>query len=135
MFFKIVQANIPQIKATIAKYGECWFHGCGNIYSKKYPSDLRKDFTNPNSEEATYRIHFTSLNQVPDSVEQLTKLLLTSRNQEMIAERAPRVTHNIDTITVEETPIVSTPPVELNSEDLEFQRLLKEEEEKAKQAK
>jgi hypothetical protein len=138
--FKTTKENIPQIKATIKAYSECWFHGCGNIYAEQSASDFRQKFTNPNSEESTYRIHFTSINQVPDTVEQLNKMLMTSRSQEIVKEKMPKASQTIKTISVEqdEAPIKkgkekaqkTEEPIELTEaekEAAEFQRLLAEE--------
>jgi hypothetical protein len=119
--FKTRQTNIPQIKAVINEYGQCWFHGCGNIYVDKKESDFRKEFTNPNSEESVYRIHFTSISQVPSTVEDLDKLLLASRNKEMIEEKRPKSVTGVKTISV------PTEETFVNDEDAELQRLIEEE--------
>jgi hypothetical protein len=107
--FKTSQANIPQIKATIKAFRECWFHGCGNIYADQAASDFRQKFTNPNSEESTYRIHFTSVSQVPGTTEELNKMLMASRNQEMIQEKMPKLSQGIKTISVEDDEPVKQP--------------------------
>jgi hypothetical protein len=118
--FKTSQANIAQIKATITAYGECWFHGCGNIYVGKSESDFRKDFTNPNSEESVYRVHFTNAGQVPSNVEDLNKLLMQSRNQEMIQEKIPKHVSSVKTISV--------PRTDNNVDDeAELQRMIEQE--------
>lgn len=121
--FKTVQANIPQLKATLKAHPECWFHGCGNIYVKKSDSDFRQSFTNPNSEEAVYRIHFTSVSQVPAKLEDLNKMLMSARSQELVTEKMPKTSQSITTIRVEDDS-----EAELSAEELEYQRLLKEEE-------
>lgn len=124
--FKTNDKNIPQIKAVIKKYGECWFHGCGNIYIDKQASDFRQNFTNPNSEESIYRIHFTNISQVPTDTEQLNKLLMSSRNKEMIEAKMNKVSHSVSTIEVEEEAEIEGPQ-EKTAEELEFERLLAEE--------
>lgn len=135
--FKTTQANIPQIKATIKKFGECWFHGCGNIYDKIEASNFRQKFTNPNSEESVYRIHFTSTNQVPTTVEELNKMLMASRNQEMVKEKMPKMAQDVKTISVDDdeeeefyqkkATLSGEPPIELTDDEKEYQRLLAEE--------
>lgn len=133
--FKTSQSNIPQIKATIKAYGECWFHGCGNIYADKQASDFRQKFTNPNSEEAAYRIHFTSVAQVPATVEDLNKKLMSSRNDEMVREKMPKMAQEVKTISVDDDDepyqkkgLLPGEPVKLlTEEEKEFQRLLDEE--------
>ena len=126
--FKTSHANIAQIKATIGAYGECWFHGCGNIYVGKSESDFRKDFTNPNSEESVYRVHFTNAGQVPGNVEDLNKLLMQSRNQEMIQEKIPKHVSSVKTISVPQTES------KIDDEEAELQRMI-EQEKKAKASK
>jgi hypothetical protein len=142
--FKTSEANIPQIKATIKAFGQCWFHGCGNIYADKEPSDFRQKFTNPNSEEAAYRIHFTSISQVPSTLEELNKKLMSSRGEEITKEKLPKLSQEIKTISVEEEVEPEKPtkagkgskgkdaPVadEKTAEELEYERLLAEEEAK-----
>lgn len=136
--FKTSQANIPQIKATIKAYGECWFHGCGNIYADEISSGFRQKFTNPNSEESVYRIHFTSVGQVPATVEDLNKLLMASRSKEIVQEKMPKTTQGIKTISVEDDePATKKPTVKKSKKELEaeakeaeeaeLQRLIDEE--------
>jgi hypothetical protein len=138
--FKTTQANIPQIKATIKAFGECWFHGCGNMYADKSASDFRQKFTNPNSEESSYRIHFTSIAQVPVNVEDLNKKLMSSRSEEIVREKMPKVAQEVKTISVEDDedvpkkvgkkggkPAPEPDPAVLTDEEKEFQRLLAEE--------
>jgi hypothetical protein len=139
--FKTSQANIPQIEATIEAFGECYFHGCGNMYTSKEASDFRQKFTNPNSEEAAYRIHFTSVRQVPATVEELNKKLMSSRSDEIVKEKMPKLSQDIKTITVKtaEAPTKPAKPAkaaatlpagnsEKTVEELEYERLLAEEE-------
>jgi dsRNA-specific ribonuclease len=130
--FKTTQENIPQIKATIKAYGECWFHGCGNIYADVSASDFRQKFTNPNSEEAIYRIHFTSVSQVPATLEDLNKALMSSRSQEIVKEKMPKAAQTIKTISVEaEDPAKgkrkSKKELEAEAEEAELQKLIDEE--------
>jgi hypothetical protein len=146
MFFKTHKENIKQIRAVIATYGQCYFHGCGNFYDKKEDSDFRKDFTNPGHNNTTpasaYRVHFTSKNQVPDNVEDLNALLQKSFAKEQVEASKPKSVSSIKTISVDDdndatpaslrepsVPSVSKTQAELDEE--EFQRLLKEEGTKA----
>lgn len=132
--FKTTQANIPQIKATIKVYGQCWFHGCGNIYDNESASNFRQKFSNPNSEESIYRIHFISVSQVPTTVEELNKMLMASRSQEIVKEKMPKTAQEIKTISVddEEAPVKKKTKKEkdqaiVNDDDAELQRLIDEE--------
>lgn len=132
--FKTHEKNIPQLKAALKAYPEngIWFHGCGNMYADKKASDDRQNFTNPNNEESTYRIHFTSVGQVPDTIEALNKMLMASKSQEIIAERANKISTGIKTVKVEDeepaAKVVELTPAEKKAaEDAEFKRLLEEE--------
>jgi hypothetical protein len=130
--FKTHQKNIPQIKAAIIAYGEVWVHGCGNMYANdekgKKASDDRQKYSNPDSEEATYRILFTDVKQVPATKEALDKKLMASRNQEMITDRANKVSTGVKTIRVEEEPTPdASASTGLSSDDAELQRLIDEE--------
>lgn len=131
--FKTKQENIPQIKAVIKAYGECYFHGCGNMYTSKEASDFRQKFTNPNSEESVYRIHFTSVGQVPATVEELNKKLMASRSQEIVQEKMPKASQEIKTIKVEEEKEPAQvsnsgkSDVDKTPEEIEFEKLLAEE--------
>jgi hypothetical protein len=130
--FKTSQQNIPQIKAALKAYPQngIWFHGCGNMYADQASSDFRQKFTNPNSEDATYRIHFTNVKEVPATVEELNKMLMASRSQEIVREKMPKVSQSVKTISVEEevSPLKAEATLGKSAEDLEYERLLAEEE-------
>jgi len=83
MLFKITTANLEQIKDCVEQLGICFFHGDGNMYTTQEDSNFRKDFSNPKNEGAIYRVKFTSVSAVPDTVEGMTKLLFESRNTEV----------------------------------------------------
>lgn len=120
--FKTHEKNIPQIKGALKAYpAGVWFHGCGNIYVSEKASDDRKNFTNPNSEEATYRIHFTSVDQVPATLDELNKKLMASRVSELAKEKTPKISQGIATFSID------TDGSELHPDDAELQRLIDEE--------
>lgn len=107
MMFKTHPANIPQIKATIAAFGGCYFHGDGNLYAldaqgQSEESDFRKDFSNDTNNESRYRVKFNRGDKVPNSVEELDKMLLDSKNQELISLRNIRPKEAVKTVTVTE---------------------------------
>lgn len=103
MIFKLHEQLIPQIKATIKAYGLCYVHGCGNLYADAENSDNRKNYANPDHEEATYRIKFTNTNEVPSSIDELEKKLLAAKNAEIMQERTIKEVSGIRTIKVENT--------------------------------
>jgi hypothetical protein len=121
--FKTHKENIPQIHAVIDAFGECYFHGCGNLYDNKQDSDFRKDFTNPGHNNTTpasaYRVHFTDANQVPKTTEELNALLQKSFAKEQVEASKPKSISNIKTVSV--TPIkeseVAKTQAELDEEE------------------
>jgi hypothetical protein len=101
MIFKLHKSNLPQIKAVVKKFGVCYIHGDGNLYTGKEESDFRKDFSNPNSEEATYRVKFENINDVPETIEDLQALMMKAKNQETLDERRVEEISSVKTISVE----------------------------------
>lgn len=108
MLFKTHTSNIPQIRATIATHGGCYFHGSGDMYAldangNSEESNFRKDYSNDTNEESRYRKKFMRGDKLPKTVEELNKMLMDSRNQEIMAVR--NITDSaakIKTVTVEE---------------------------------
>lgn len=95
--FKTNKENIAHLKAAIKEFGPQWFHGDGNVYSVEnlsddpnimHPSEFRKGYSNPlpggAASPASYRVKFITVDQVPDSVEELNQMLLRAANQEQI---------------------------------------------------
>jgi len=104
MIFKLHKNCLPQIKAVVNTYGVCYVHGDGNLYITQEKSDFRKDFSNPSSEESTYRVKFGQGDKIPATVDDLQKMMLESRNQEILNERTQVYNTNVKTFTVEQTP-------------------------------
>lgn len=102
MIFRTHQKNLAQIKAAIRAFNVAYFHGDGNIYTELAKSDHHKNFTNPDREEAGYRLKFTDVNEVPNSVEQLNKMLMDSKNKETLQERQSTVSNGVQTFKVDE---------------------------------
>jgi hypothetical protein len=112
MLFKTNKNNIAQIKAVIESFGQCYFHGDGNLYADEKESDFRKDFSNPKNDAATYRVKFTAVSQVPETLDELNNALLKARNNEVIQSAKPKEVAMVKTITVaEEKPVKSEPVV------------------------
>jgi len=104
MIFKLHKENLPQIKAVVKKFGACYIHGDGNLYIGKEESDFRKDFSNPNSEEASYRVKFEKGDAIPETVEDLQALMMKAKNQETLAEREVKEVSAVKTFAVEAEP-------------------------------
>ena len=98
--FNLHANNIHGIEAATNAFGEIWFHGDGNIYHKKEDSDFRKDFSNGSDSPATYRKHFKKGDTLPTNVEDLTKVLLNSKTQEVIEASKPKEVSGIATFNV-----------------------------------
>ena len=101
MIFKLHENCLPQIKAVVKHYGVCFIHGDGNQYVTQDKSDFRKDFSNPSSDESTYRVKFVTGDKIPATIEDLQKMMLDNRNQEIVKERTNVYTSNVKTFTVE----------------------------------
>lgn len=104
MIFKTHKANIKQIKQHIAQIGPVYFHGDGNMYPAgeedgKLSSQNNVTFSNPKQEESKYRVLFTRVNEVPDTVEELNDMLMAAKNKETLAERADVQKTGIRTLT------------------------------------
>jgi len=96
-FFKTHQSHVPAIKATIAAKGAVWFHGDGNIYhaesrmssadAARYAQRLpgREGRPGPGS----YRVQFTSIADVPATVEEINKRLIDSFTKEQVTSVRP----------------------------------------------
>jgi hypothetical protein len=102
--FKTHLTNIAQIQAIVAAFGVCFFHGDGNMYDEEKHSDFRKDFSNPKNEASGYRVKFTATSKLPGSVEELDKMLMDSRTQEVIEKSKPASVSAVKTVTV---PVVA----------------------------
>jgi hypothetical protein len=101
MIFKLHEENLPQVKAVVKKFGVCYIHGDGNLYITKEESDFRKDFSNPNSDEATYRVKFEKGDEIPGTIEDLQSLMMKAKNQETLDERKVEEISSVRTFAVE----------------------------------
>ena len=81
--------HIKRIKAMLQIYPKVYFHADGNIYvdanklneSDTHPSDYARNFGH---EEAQYRVIFTDVSQVPESVEKLNYMLIEAKAKEAV---------------------------------------------------
>ena len=111
--FKLHPANIPQIKATVAAFGVCYFHGDRNLFSTERESNFRKNFSNPDMDDSSYRVKFEKGDKIPSTIEELEKMLLASKNKERADERTIKETSSVKTIKVEaeEEPEIIEPEI------------------------
>ena len=100
MIFKLHKNNLPQIKGVVAAFGVCYVHGDGNLYESQEASDFRKDFTNPDSDEATYRAKFEKGDKIPDTIEELQTLMMKNRNKEILETRKVQEISHVKTVTI-----------------------------------
>lgn len=107
--FKVNRANLTLARAAIREYGECWLHGCGNIYATKEDSDFRKEFTNPNPDKtppaSAYVLHLTRVSQVPGTPEEAEEALLKSKAQEARESQRQKSISKVRTLSVTEDDI------------------------------
>ena len=85
--FKIHKVHFKQIAKIVEKFGVCWYHGDGNMYTKEKDTNFRKDFSNPGKEESRYRVCFKTGDHIPETVGQMEKLLQASYQKERAVER------------------------------------------------
>lgn len=107
MIFKTHESNIAQIRAVVAQFGGCFFHGDGNLYAldnngNSEESLFRVEFSNDTNEESRYRVKFQRGNKIPRTVEQLNKALLDAKNQEIMAKRTITQSSNVKTVVVQD---------------------------------
>lgn len=107
MIFKTHKSNIPQIRAVVATFGGCYFHGDGNMYAldnagNSEESDFRIGFSNDTNEESRYRVKFSRGDVMPKTIEQLNKALMDARNQEILSKRSIKQSSNVKTVVVQE---------------------------------
>jgi len=85
--FKTHITNLEDAKLAIEQYGECWLHGCGNIYTDKGAHEFRAKYGNPlhngNPSAGAYFVHFTSVSQVPTSLERLHGMFHANRTKQV----------------------------------------------------
>lgn len=99
--------NIVQLKAAVAAFGSVWFHGDGNMFLKKSDSDFRQEFSNPDSENSKVRANFTSGDHIPDTPEELGKILMAASQREAAIKKQKDKAGN--GITVLKVPGAETP--------------------------
>jgi|SRR5579863_2369129 len=95
---KLHPNNIAQLKGHIKAKGPSTIHGDGNIYpamkdwspesGKMNHSHNNAVFSNSNREEATYHKTYDTIDEVPDTIEQLQDELIAARFNKSAQERA-----------------------------------------------
>lgn len=95
--FKFNEALIKQLKKVVKVNGEVHVTGCGNYYSNKADAIRKKNFTNPDQEEATFMLSFYKVDDVPNTPRDLEDAFFQSRREEVknYAEKEIRANKNI----------------------------------------
>lgn len=97
---------------VINKFGYAILHADGNIYvdidvnekgepvgPKHQPSYLAKEFASPGNEARTYSIKFTSVDQIPGTLEELESMFFASKAKEK-AEK-DKIVAGLGTLTMD----------------------------------
>jgi hypothetical protein len=101
--FKTHPAHFKQIRAVVAKYGICYFHGDGNMFTTEQDSNFRKDFTNPKEEASKYRAIFRTGDHIPDTEQEMEAVLMATYNREkQVAKAKEDKKTTLKSITVDE---------------------------------
>jgi hypothetical protein len=99
--FKTHKNNIHGIKGAVKHYGKIYFHGDGNIYHQKEDSDFAKDFSNNSDDAKTYRVCFTKGDDIPDTVEELNKMLMKAKAKDIVESQQPKEATSVPTFSVD----------------------------------
>ena len=123
MFFSS-EVHIKEIKATIKAFGLCIIHGDGQKYNNKKASKDWHDFSPPENKAAKFFVEFTSVDQVPATVDDLHLLMFENDKKNTIAENTPKSAKQKNVIMMDDEPVVVKPLSEVAE--------LKQREEEAK---
>jgi hypothetical protein len=99
-FPKIKEVHLTDyLPGIITKFGHAILHGDGNIYidktfdakgepiePKHQKSYLAKTYAASGNEVATYTFKFTNVDQIPDTLDKLEKMLLSSKARETVED-------------------------------------------------
>ena len=86
--FKAYERDLEIARQSIENWGVAYIHGDGQVYRDENSSDTHKHFTNPlpgknpPPHPATYRMKYTSVDQVPKTVEALIAQLEAAKQQD-----------------------------------------------------
>ena len=134
MIFTTHNNNIPQIRTLVNVFGGCYVHGDGNLYTDDADglraSDNQKNFSNPKREENTYRVHLKRGDVLPKTKEELDRLLLNSKNQEILTQRHVKETSQVKNFAVQYDDDVNYPEAEIDYQS--FNRSTEQNESKPK---
>lgn len=89
-FPKVVELHLKAyLPEAIKTFGHVILHGDGNMYvdvegveEKHQRSYIAKTYAGVGNEAAMYRIKFTSIDQIPDSLQKLEKMFLEAKAKE-----------------------------------------------------
>ena len=123
--FKINDAVIKQVKRTVSVHGTTYVLGCGNIYTDKDSAYNKKEYTNPDQEEATFLLKFDNIKDVPNTVEEFENAFFESRKNEIkhIKDASIKANKNIiDMRDYEETKEVKKNEIKKEVETKEIKK-------------
>ena len=98
--FSLNKNNLTALKAAADHYGKVYFHGCGNIYHKEEESNFRQEFANDLIGPSTYRIIVKKGDAIPETIEEMSKLLMESKSKEVIEAARPREVTGLTTFKI-----------------------------------
>ena len=81
--FNITPATIELITMVVNQNGSAWVTGCGNVYDNEQAAKVRKMYTNPDVEEATYLCKFLKGDKIPSTPQLMEEALFNSRKSEL----------------------------------------------------
>lgn len=93
--FKINKALLSQIEDTVEQFGIAIVHGCGNIYIDRVKSNDRKEYSDYETTEATYRVTYKRGDKLPKTVEELDKDLHSAKKDDLIASKEVVESNNL----------------------------------------
>lgn len=87
MLLKLVPANLIHLVDVLDQFGPAWIHGDGNVYLDETESNFHFKYSNPLPNQAPsapmYRAHFKDSDDVPETCEELEKMMLDNAKLKM----------------------------------------------------
>jgi hypothetical protein len=122
--FSIVDKHFSLIKGTIKAKGLAIIHGDGQVYFDKKASKDHYDYSRPANKAAKFFVEFTSVDQVPTTIDALHLMMFDNDKKNTIAANAPKELKQNNVIIMDDEPIIVKPVSEVAE--------LKQREEEAK---
>lgn len=99
---KTSEALIKQLKATVRQHGEVHVCGCGNFYTDKESALRKKNFTNPDQEEASFMLTYNKVEDIPNTVKELDDAFFNSRRRELSKDEDSTLVKNRNIVDMSE---------------------------------